>query len=724
MLKTYMTSLQMLNNCSVNDPRVFHSFETLNFPPYSTVTNHGKLCNGTNNVIRIGYKHFVGVAHDHYYRSWEQRVSPADISNDSHENVVAAILEFQNRSLFDESVNFIFLSSVRDILRRRFNCRTQSSADFLYEYRLNYTSLVARIIPMLRQKDTLILQTQHKVVYDKSHIGETEAKLVPLANQEIRKIASFFELPLFDEENLLGFNASKYLSPHDGFHQLQAASDIISLSLSNRCWNISKENKDVCADIQRSWLLPTSNSSFGNATIIPRSKLHGSNVLDAKRNISINVDFAVNTHLFKAFCDGNRATLNEKSNTDVVVKNVEGVLRLPILLVCGHPGPCSDMKWLLEQSLNISENDLDIFGYYLATSLTRLNKSRASIMRSKQLDLKNVVKSISVDEWYSKSSTNRSSFEKVASIYPTIICEFPANECVGLHPVAEKLIIRFSHRWYHHANTKHFKQWIQHHSFQNVILAANNPFDIFHIKMYLGKDAVCIPSLYGNMFQYPYHPTRSHGDWLLLPHHPGGGIPYNSKNSYLSFVRSNLPKDIKLQIATDFLRKKKFDYADLAKFPIGVVFPYASHTSSINEAYSIGIPLFIPRPLLLAEWHLSKSNKLNCGIMSCGMLTHMKIGNNYDFYSNHLYGNSTNYGTTCNIEQNASISCITEWISKADFYNFPYVHLFSTWKSLYHVINNAFHNNHTLLNQSEQSRKWTHQMVSSTAHVLLSNLII
>ena len=191
------------------------------------------------------------------------------------------------------------------------------------------------------------------------------------------------------------------------------------------------------------------------------------------------------------------------------------------------------MQWLLEQALNISKNDIDIFGYYMAGGFTRSDKIRKSILGKQRIYLANVIKQISVKAWFSGKSSERNNYTYVSKLYPTIVCEFPANECVGFQPVAEKLVIRFSHRWYHHASSALFKEWVYHDSFHKVILAANNPFDMFHIKMYLGMDAICIPSLYGNMMAFTYNPTRKNSDWLLLPRHSG-----DRKNSFKNHILS------------------------------------------------------------------------------------------------------------------------------------------------------------------------------------------
>ena len=736
MLKTYMSSLQVINNCQTDDFLVKKSFEKLNYYEYSQ--NHGKICNGSFNITRIGCAHFVGVAHDNYYKSSTQRVSSGDVSKDSHENVVAAIREFQHRSIDDKSVAIIFLSCVWDIVRKRYVQPHQTKYNFLREYRVNYTSLMTQVIPILRQKDTLVLQTQHTLSYQEGRIGSAEIDLAKSVNDEIRKIAIFFGLPVFEEERLLGPDTKKYLTSTDGIHQSRPASDVIALSLSNRCWNILNENRDKCDEIQRSWLnsktfsgniikgMVTGNSKeiiTGKGKGVITGKSENISNIAAFKNIDVDIKFALRTDLFTSFCEGKGSKYDVDVGGDEKQVRVKGILRLPILLVCGHPGPCSDMLWLLKQSLNISDNDIDVLGYYMAGNFNHFKGERKALIDSRKIKSNSITESISIHDWYSVNSTKRNAYIAVAEIYPTIICEFPANECVGFQPVAKKLIIRFSHRWYHHAITSTFKEWIRHDSFSKVVLAANNPFDIYHIKMYLGLDAKCIPSMYGNMLDIAYTPTRSYSDLLLLPHH-SGGISYNSNASYLRFVTSHLSNTTKLKIAAEFLRKPKFDYVDLGKFVAGVVLPYASHTSSINEAYSIGIPLFIPSPALVANWHISRSNSLNCGIFSCGIMTHMRIGNNRDSFSSNLFGKATNEGNVCNIEKNASASCIADWISYSDFYNFPYVKIFDSWNSLEPLINNYVRNRTQLLSESSKSRRWVKNIIASASQVLLTNLLL
>eukprot|EP01036_Dinobryon_divergens_P032026 gene32026-41534_t len=213
----------------------------------------------------------VSKADGDYHVGWQKHRSPGDTAN-SIQNIKNAIAEFQQRSIFDNRLDywkclkyncsknhtinslhqqvdisdmigpensaiydrndviFLFLSSLWDA--HRFYYKYSSKywfTKFLDYYQNDYTSLMLDLIPTLRVNDTLVLQTQHKTRPWHPTIPSTL-----LMNTRVQKIANFFRLPVLDVYKLLGENEAAYLQ--DKHHQSAPYSRLIAQSIGTRNW--------------------------------------------------------------------------------------------------------------------------------------------------------------------------------------------------------------------------------------------------------------------------------------------------------------------------------------------------------------------------------------------------------------------------------------------------------------------------------------------------------
>lgn len=232
-------------NCTIPDPRVLRSVETVDYYPRSP---KAMLCNNRYGVVRVGYMFHWGVskADGDYHVGWQKHRSPGDTAN-SLQNIRNAIAEFQQRSIFENrfdyfkclkyncsnqnhsiissilshrqqvdisdmigpenatmydrnDVIFVFLSSLWDAHRYYYKYSSKYwFTKFLDYYQNDYTSLMLDLIPTLRVNDSLVLQTQHKTRPWHPTIPSTL-----LMNTRVQKIASFFRLPVLDVYKLLG----------------------------------------------------------------------------------------------------------------------------------------------------------------------------------------------------------------------------------------------------------------------------------------------------------------------------------------------------------------------------------------------------------------------------------------------------------------------------------------------------------------------------------------
>lgn len=106
---------------------------------------------------------------------------------------------------------------------------TKSILDsWLFEYKKNYTLLVFEMLAIMRPKDRLILQTQHRI-----SPGKTSEYLVTPANKIVREVSQFLHIPLLDVHGIL----SKYYSQNyldDDIHQNNRMSRVIAYGIFSR----------------------------------------------------------------------------------------------------------------------------------------------------------------------------------------------------------------------------------------------------------------------------------------------------------------------------------------------------------------------------------------------------------------------------------------------------------------------------------------------------------
>lgn len=230
--RIYIDGLVPVLNCTIADPRINRSVESVeNY----YMRDKGMLCN-SHNITRIGYMFHWGVSRGDgdYHVGWTKHRTAGDTTN-SHTNVLAAIQEFHNRTALDgpeDKVIFILLSSLWDAHRYYFQKSSQYwFTVYLDEYTYDYTSLVMKILAVLRPNDALVLQTQHKTKPWHPTIPSTA-----LMNIRVKKIAQLFRLPVFDEYELLGENEDVYLT--DKHHQNSDFSKLIARNILNHNWTV------------------------------------------------------------------------------------------------------------------------------------------------------------------------------------------------------------------------------------------------------------------------------------------------------------------------------------------------------------------------------------------------------------------------------------------------------------------------------------------------------
>ena len=125
----------------------------------------------------------------------------------------------------------------------------------------------------------------------------------------------------------------------------------------------------------------------------------------------------------------------------------------------------------------------------------------------------------------------------------------------------------------------------------------------------------------------------------------------------------------------------KFEYSDLARHRAVVVLPYQLSFMSLFEYYRMQLPLLVPTPQLLADWHL------HLGVLS---------ERTWDRVFQRPAARSAlprHPNSTCAMQTDPnndfSAAAVLEWVRLADFYQWPHVLQFGSWQQLFDLLGDA-----------------------------------
>lgn len=120
-----------------------------------------------------------------------------------------------------------------------------------------------------------------------------------------------------------------------------------------------------------------------------------------------------------------------------------------------------------------------------------------------------------------------------------------------------------------------------------------------------------------------------------------------------------------------------YEYSDLASHPAMVLLPYQVSFMLFFELYQMAIPLFVPAPQLLAQWHIQHRvlSERSWGLVY-GAPTRSSVLPVHPAYAtspNSLKSDPNN---------EFDVDAVLEWISLADFYQLPHTLIFSSLDDL------------------------------------------
>ena len=231
--RMYRFGLAPTFNCSVEDPYITRPVEKVEYSGIygDYITNKAWKCSDV--ISRIGFLFHWGVSNvdGDYCDAYLSHRSPNDTTN-SVSNIMSAVKEFQLRSGEDESdIFFIFSSNLWDVHRYQLKYRSTPPIDiWLKQYKKDYSSVVLGILERMRQNDKLILQTTHYIKSNDGMRGPSN-----LLNEEILKIAGFFNLPVFDPRAFIDDN-DLHLEANDNRHQKQEISVLYAKQIGLKNW--------------------------------------------------------------------------------------------------------------------------------------------------------------------------------------------------------------------------------------------------------------------------------------------------------------------------------------------------------------------------------------------------------------------------------------------------------------------------------------------------------
>ena len=192
--------------------------------------------------------------------------------------------------------------------------------------------------------------------------------------------------------------------------------------------------------------------------------------------------------------------------------------------------------------------------------------------------------------------------------------------------------------------------------------------------------------------RYRYPSERS--EILIVPSFHENHIPYNSHRELASKLEKIGEKEgiIFAKIRDIY---PTYEFEDLAKHPAAVIIPYQVSFMSFFELYKMAIPLFVPTPELLTEWHF-RSNIL------------------YERTWNGVHGHGPRAKSsiprhTCADKLNVLVEdpnnevdkeSVKKWIRYADFYEMPFITQFNSFNELVYMLKNSIDDQNAAIKRS------------------------
>lgn len=209
------------------------------------------------------------------------------------------------------------------------------------------------------------------------------------------------------------------------------------------------------------------------------------------------------------------------------------------------------------------------------------------------------------------------------------------------------------------------------------VIAANNRYDQEYVKYFTGiSDVLLLPSYCGYVTAR-YNPVNT--QFLLAPARGVNSKIASDLQKHVQLYNSNLCSGCKvIDIVPIRELYPYFKYEDIAAHPAIVIIPYQISFMSFFEFYRMEIPMFVPSPELLTEWHLSISaiSERTWATVLGWPVGQSAISRHPNSTSKLLSDPNNEYGR----------EAILEWVKLGDFYTADHVTTFSNWDELFNLL--------------------------------------
>ena len=254
-----------------------------------------------------------------------------------------------------------------------------------------------------------------------------------------------------------------------------------------------------------------------------------------------------------------------------------------------------------------------------------------------------------------------------------ILCTHACSMCELFMPFDKPLIVIASTRYeIGRYKAVEWTEWnrnlIRIASKPGNIVAANNLYDLEYIKYFTPiKNVVLLPSYCGYV-QASYAPTKR---TLLI-------APARDADFFLSNRIKKMGRRHNYSVADLHDAYPHYEYSDLAAHPAFILLPYQVSFMTFFELYRMAIPMFVPSPELLTDWHVERRVlKERTWSSVFGSLPHRSNIPKHPQSTSKLNSDPNDDFTR---------ESILEWVRLSDFYQFPNVTTFSSIQNLFDIM--------------------------------------
>jgi hypothetical protein len=229
----------------------------------------------------------------------------------------------------------------------------------------------------------------------------------------------------------------------------------------------------------------------------------------------------------------------------------------------------------------------------------------------------------------------------------------------------------------------------------------------------LGSRIELLPS-YCGYISARYNPVRP--EVLLAPargiHPKFSTALYQSLTRYLQANSSS-----RLRIAgIRELYSSHYEYTDLASHPAVIILPYQVSFMSLFELYRMGVPIYVPSIAMLSNWHIRHA------VLSERTWDRV-FGHPRDHSAITRAKNST--GSTMLYDPNNEFdeAAVKEWITLADFYQWPYITQFDSFEELFAQLTDSTSSSFMKLKEISSKMQTYNQQVEHDIHAKWTRIL-